>query len=620
MKNRKQFMWLAVLAGALSVSSTGFAEGWLQEMADAKPASLGDLVRSPREYVEVPVRVKVVFHQTGSTYNPYFTRFTTDVYANFSAWPENARLYEKRDYERAYPFFFVQRFNPAFKKLRTLRSVTPVEVVAVVRDVFRGQPWIEVIKFSEIEGLRQADVKSVVSADACFVAGRYGDATKRYAEAAGNAENSVVKADLHRRAGDAAYADGNYSEALWHYQAGLSVAPESAVLKQGVLAARQARDHDKMVRAGRKSAGISEIPAPSAQPVLADMSNDVDAYLAHFDDPAKVSAQVEADRASLVRRGELARGGRDATVAVPAEAPAEEQPKEAAVVEEQPAVEEGQPVAAEQPAVEGEPVVEEQPVAPVEEGSEVPQPSQEEPAAVEGQPSAEAPVEEQPASDQPADEQPASGEAVEEQPAQEAPVSEQPASEQPAAEEPVAEQPANEQPANEQPANEQSANEQPAAEQPVAEQPVAEQPAAEQPAAEEPVVAEEPAVAEVPANEQPAAEEGCAPCGSETAPEEAPVAEGVPAEEAPAAEGCAPVAEEGCAEAAPVAEGEPAANEAVTEVAVEEAEGEVAAAVEVTEEPKAVRLPRLPFFGCDGVTMDQLRAILEEIAATPEQS
>ena len=29
-------------------------------------------------------------------------------------------------------------------------------------------------------------------------------------------------------------------------------------------------------------------------------------------------------------------------------------------------------------------------------------------------------------------------------------------------------------------------------------------------------------------------------------------------------------------------------------------------------------LPRMPFFGCEEVTEDQFRAILEEIAANPE--
>ena len=55
-----RFALIALVVGAVAVPSA-IADGWFSEMGDAKPVSLGDLLRAPDEYVDLEVRVKVYF-------------------------------------------------------------------------------------------------------------------------------------------------------------------------------------------------------------------------------------------------------------------------------------------------------------------------------------------------------------------------------------------------------------------------------------------------------------------------------------------------------------------------------------------------------------------------------
>ena len=177
---KSRFALLALVAGTLALTSPASGEGWFREMDKAREITLGDLLRDPRAYVDVDVKVKLYFGTPGSAYNPYFTRFTEEMYGNFSAWPIDARLYEKRDYQRSYHFFFVKRVNPSWKKIQKVKTLTAVEVHATVREVFRGQAWIEVFDYETIsEGMTGEEVRDVGAGGADSSAGRAEGAARR---------------------------------------------------------------------------------------------------------------------------------------------------------------------------------------------------------------------------------------------------------------------------------------------------------------------------------------------------------------------------------------------------------------------------------------------------------
>jgi tetratricopeptide (TPR) repeat protein len=544
---------LAFVAGVLPAAVS--ADGWFSRMGEVKDVTLTDLLRTPHDYVDVEVRFKVYFDATGKNYNPYFTRFNEDIYGNFSAWPIDARLYDKRDYPRPYPFFFASKMEKVWKKVQKIDHLDVIEIEGAVRHVFKGQPWIEVLSYSSSGGgLSESDIKDVIAGDAHFVAGRYDEAARHYGRADGSGLPKSVRADLQRRLGDACFRAGEFGDAQDAYETALRHAPESEVLKQGVAASEAAGQHAKAKRRGKAVEG--EVPelAPTSERVGGD--NGVDEVIRLLEDPAQVAAEVEGWRLELEKRAAALRGGAEGATAVSGT----ETPKAPEPVEPAPApVPEEEPVAVEEPAPE-----------PAEGVGEAPEGCAE---PVEGgcAGSTEAPAAEEPVAEEPAE----------------------------ATEPPVVEEPA------EVPAE-------------TTEAPAAEEPAAEEPAetTETPAETTEPP-AEVPAEPtEPAATEPTSGCGEQ-----------VPAGCGEQPEGCADGSTSETAEGGTDAStGEQACGESPgCGCAAEEPTGEETVAVAGEERVvwvsgQMVRLPRLPFFGCEDVTDDDLRAIIEEVVRSPENA
>jgi len=523
----KWFALLAVAACVLATPSVAVAEGWFSDLNEVKDATLGDLLRNPRDYIDLEVEVKVYFDAAGKKYNPYYTRFTDVMYDNFSAWPIDARLYEKRDFERSYPFFFVSKRNAkVWERISDMDRITPLQLTVKVREVFKGQPWIEVLDYSrESDGLREKNVRDIVAGDAFFLAGRYKEAKKHYYRAADDDYPDHVVADVYRRLADTQFRLGTYYDARRSFRRAERAAPDSAVIKKGIAAC------DELIRrkdGDKPTAGAVTQPAAHTVSTVADRRNDVDQIIETLEDPATVREQVDRDRLLLERRGQMARG--EAVTVSGSEKAGEE--KQAAV-EETPA--------------EGD--VEEEPMPPTVEEPE--------------------PLPEQPE------------EEVIEEPAAEA--TEQPAEED--IEEPVEEETGTEEPAEE-----------------VAETETTE----EEPASE--VVEEETdeEMAETDAEEgttEPVVEEGM---------EQAPtgvVAGGAP--ETDIADDDQPIVFE-----ADSGKGEMGDVIAPVPAPVTEEEQEQTAEVVPVAGPSD-QLPRLPFFGCEGVTDQQLRSIIQEIRSSP---
>ncbi len=538
--NQLRIAVLALVAGTLAPATAVLAGGWFSDLDDAKAVSLGEILRDPRAFVDVEVKVNAYFHTTGRSYNPYFTRFTDVMYGNFSAWPHNARLYEKRDFQRSYPFFFMQRNSKSWKSLSGLPRVTAIEMVVAVRDVFRGQPWIEVLEWRKAaSGLTEEQVRNVVAGDAHYLAGRYDVAADHYGRAASADQPETVRADLFHRLGDAQFQTGRYEAASASYQEALRADPENEQIQRNVAisaeTAKRARD-----RKLAKDAVVTDTPSQHTETVGADRRNDVDDIIAAFEDPAVVEADVEKERLVLEKRGaEVREAARVAAVAgtTPAETVPETAPEAAPATPAEgcgaAVTAPGEPATTttETPATET-PVVEEEasPATP------------DDPTSAEGCAcTAQTPEE---------------ADAVE---TDEVVVTEETASEEAAAEESVTEESAT----------------------------------------------EEVATDEETATEETATEETADGCATET--------------------GCEETVAEGCACGACVAEVEDGCG---CEVDATEGEETVASGCEVgvVSDPRVVQVsglrvwvPRLPFFGCEEVTLEQHRAVIEEVLRTPEE-
>jgi tetratricopeptide (TPR) repeat protein len=137
---------------SLVLVSTGLA----QKVDDDEPTtgkivatSLSQIRRAADAYRHVWVRFKVQFVSMGTVKNPFFTRFVPAKYANFYAWAAEQKIWQKEEYETPFPLLFLSKRSPQLEELYRLKLYTNMEVIGIVRNVFSGEPWIEIKGFKQ---------------------------------------------------------------------------------------------------------------------------------------------------------------------------------------------------------------------------------------------------------------------------------------------------------------------------------------------------------------------------------------------------------------------------------------------------------------------------------------
>lgn len=137
---------------SLTLVTTGFA----QRIDDAEPStgkivntSLSQIRRAADAYRQVWVRFKVQFVSMGTVKNPFFTRFVPEKYANFYAWAGEQPIWQKEHYETPFPLLFLPKNSAQLEDLYKLKLYTQMEVIGIVRNVFSGEPWIEIRGFKQ---------------------------------------------------------------------------------------------------------------------------------------------------------------------------------------------------------------------------------------------------------------------------------------------------------------------------------------------------------------------------------------------------------------------------------------------------------------------------------------
>ena len=292
------------------------------------------------------------FNRIAEEHNPFYTEFHAEMYNNFTAWPIDSRLYEKRDFQRCYPHFYVNCRVDVWEDVEDLERFDAIECVGVVKHIFRGRPHIEIYEVDEVSyGMDEKHVKSAIRADAYYLAGKFERAAKLYERALDAKVPGVVRADLNRRLGDARYGAKQFDSARNAYKRALRDAPKSAVLKQNVAAAAQAYAR----RIGKTDAQIAPTIsiAHHLEPIGDDIVNGVDAVIAALEDPEKAAAETTEDKVALARRS-VHGANAPSVVAVSNREEVEEaeEPKAAAAAAEEEAAEEETVEVAEEPKAE----------------------------------------------------------------------------------------------------------------------------------------------------------------------------------------------------------------------------------------------------------------------------
>jgi hypothetical protein len=142
------------LAFAIGLVAAPLAAQHDSRLFEPKETTLEGVRANATAFKNVYVTFTCQFQGIGGVHNPFFTRFTRSEYANFAVWGDNQKIWLKEEYQNPLPGLFVQKNgrDDTLKLLYRLRRYQRIRIVGVVRNVFRDEPWLDVISIEEVGG------------------------------------------------------------------------------------------------------------------------------------------------------------------------------------------------------------------------------------------------------------------------------------------------------------------------------------------------------------------------------------------------------------------------------------------------------------------------------------
>ncbi|MHC4897575.1 MAG: tetratricopeptide repeat protein [Planctomycetota bacterium] len=214
----------------LALSTTGYA----QRIDDDDPAddrtvrtSLSRIRLAADAYRNVWVSFPVQFVSMGSVKNPFFTRFVPAKYANFYAWPAEQQIWRRDKYEDPFPLLFLSKRSDQLERLYKMKLYQQMQVTGVVRNVFQGEPWIEIVWFDELDPKVNTSVLSHLYRGEQFMKKReWSKAISEFSLApASNVPDNVV-AHVHKSLAVCYLRLGEPDTAISHLNVALSMVEE----------------------------------------------------------------------------------------------------------------------------------------------------------------------------------------------------------------------------------------------------------------------------------------------------------------------------------------------------------------------------------------------------------
>jgi len=136
---------LAPLLGLTAVLCVvGFAARGLAVGEDPR-SDLSALREQPGEWLGEQVRFVIQFDGEQVDFNPWLTRFGPADYRCFGAWADSQRLWLRAELDHPARTLFTRRGSAAEGVLAAGRPFDRFEVLANLREVFLGEPWLEIL-------------------------------------------------------------------------------------------------------------------------------------------------------------------------------------------------------------------------------------------------------------------------------------------------------------------------------------------------------------------------------------------------------------------------------------------------------------------------------------------
>ena len=114
---------------------------------DSEPSSVpyAEIAENPQDFRGESVRVLIQFHSLKEGWNPYMTRFGVEEFHQVRAWADEQLPWIAEEFGNPSVRFFVRRKSPVAEGFLTASPHDRFAVTCVVRELFAGRPWAEII-------------------------------------------------------------------------------------------------------------------------------------------------------------------------------------------------------------------------------------------------------------------------------------------------------------------------------------------------------------------------------------------------------------------------------------------------------------------------------------------
>lgn len=106
--------------------------------------TLVELRAAPARNLGEPVRFVLQFHELVADWNPWLSRFGPRDWVAVSCWPDEEFTWDREVFSDPLTTLFARKGTSAAATLLEAETYGRFEVLAVVREVFGGRPWIEI--------------------------------------------------------------------------------------------------------------------------------------------------------------------------------------------------------------------------------------------------------------------------------------------------------------------------------------------------------------------------------------------------------------------------------------------------------------------------------------------
>lgn len=210
-------------------------DGLIKSLTSIKSHTLANVRKSPEAYRGLAIRMEIQFNEFRKNWNPYFTRFTHDNYASFAAWSGEQALWKRDEYTNDFGFFFVSRNSAVTRKVMECKKYDRVNVEVIVRDVFRGIPYIEVMKLDTVDdSLTEATIIAGAKAEKAAEEGDTATALAEFERAMRGHMPKILRAQLYCDIAKVYVQRGDRQAALDKLDKAKSLQPDNAEFAKAI--------------------------------------------------------------------------------------------------------------------------------------------------------------------------------------------------------------------------------------------------------------------------------------------------------------------------------------------------------------------------------------------------